>query len=104
MSTDHVGYEQSYASLGAVGTDYNNDRAVDLVVTELRKSLSSFENPREGKFLQRQPWPAPSPKKTQAVAVLDFDHDGWMDLAFTHCRLAGHHPLAQQSRQELRAR
>src|SRR5581483_7010716 len=26
----------------------------------------------------------PSPEKNQAVAVLDFDHDSWMDLAFTH--------------------
>ena len=25
-----------------------------------------------------------SQQRTIGVAVLDFDHDGWMDLAFTH--------------------
>ena len=31
------------------------------------------------------------------VAVLDFDHDGWMDLAFTQLGCARSHSLAQQS-------
>jgi tetratricopeptide (TPR) repeat protein len=66
----------------AVGTDYNNDRAVDLVVTD--KIPTIFENPREGKFPARQPWTGSKPEFTLGVAVLDFDHDGWMDLAFTH--------------------
>ena len=43
-----------------------------------------FENPREGKFPARQPWNGVKPEDTLGVAVLDFDHDGWMDLAFTH--------------------
>ena len=75
------------ASLGAIGTDYNNDRAIDLVV--VRRPLDSpviFENPREGKFLLREMW---SDKPEGAAfsggtAVLDFNHDGWMDIAFTH--------------------
>src|SRR3984893_2359496 len=37
----------SGASFGAVGSDYNNDRAVDLVVTDQGPTI--FENPREGK-------------------------------------------------------
>ncbi len=69
-------------TIAAVGTDYNNDRAVDLVLTDNGPTI--FENPREGKFVRRKPWSAPMPAPTVGIAVLDFDHDGWMDLAFTH--------------------
>jgi tetratricopeptide (TPR) repeat protein len=82
-------------SVAAIGTDFNNDRAVDLAVTGwgvqiqgVKNPLSLgtyiFENPREGKFILRKPWPYPMPSMTQGLAVLDFDHDGWMDLVFTH--------------------
>jgi tetratricopeptide (TPR) repeat protein len=71
-------------SLAAVGTDWNNDRAVDLVVTEALEPLTILENPREGRFLNRQFWPAKALGTFVGVAVLDFNHDGWMDLAFTH--------------------
>jgi len=43
-----------------------------------------FENPREGKFLRREPWINSMPEIASGVSVLDFDHDGWMDIAFTH--------------------
>ena len=66
----------------AVGTDYNNDRAIDVVVTG--KAPTIFDNPREGRFPARQPWNGPKPEDTLGVAVLDFNHDGGMDLAFTH--------------------
>ncbi len=69
-------------TIGAVGTDYNNDRAVDIVLTDDGPTI--FENPREGKFVRRKPWSAPMPGPTVGIAVLDYDHDGWMDLAFTH--------------------
>ena len=77
-------FKDGLPSLGAVGTDWNNDRAVDLVVTEALEPLTIFENPREGKFLNRQFWPAKALGTFVGVAVLDFNHDGWMDLAFTH--------------------
>src|SRR5713101_3781086 len=72
------------AALSAIGTDYNNDRAVDLVITGSAKAPTIFENPREGKFPARQPWSSSMPGPTVGVAVLDFNHDGWMDLVFTH--------------------
>jgi tetratricopeptide (TPR) repeat protein len=78
-STGLTGVQKNTA---AVGTDLNNDRAVDLVITGQDPTV--FENQREGKFLPREPWSAPMPAPTVGVAVLDFDHDGWMDLAFTH--------------------
>src|SRR3984957_5718294 len=69
-------------TIAAIGTDFNNDRAVDLVVTGRDPTI--FENQREGRFLPRKLWSQPMPAQTLGVAVLDFDHDGWMDLAFTH--------------------
>ena len=70
-------------SISAMGTDYNNDRAVDLVVTDLKGPVI-LENPREGKFRPRSPWGKTAPPPSAAVSVLDFNHDGWMDFAFTH--------------------
>jgi tetratricopeptide (TPR) repeat protein len=69
-------------SFSAVGTDYNNDRAVDIVVTG-GKTPKFFENPREGKFRDRSDLVSSMPSRTNGVAVLDFDHDDWMDFAFT---------------------
>jgi cytochrome c-type biogenesis protein CcmH/NrfG len=69
-----VGYNEA-----AVGTDYNNDRAVDLVLMGTQPLV--YENPKEGQFRRREFW---GERSATGVAVLDFDHDGWMDLAFTH--------------------
>src|SRR5579862_491895 len=66
----------------AVGTDYNNDRAVDIFVPGLDPLI--FENPREGKLIVMQPWGKNAIQDNTGVAVADFDHDGWMDLATTH--------------------
>jgi hypothetical protein len=70
-------------SVSAVGTDYNNDRAVDIVLIDW-KGPTIFENPREGKFPARTPWPPNVPHPSAGIAVLDFNHDAWMDIAFTH--------------------
>ena len=75
-------------SVSSIGTDYNNDRAVDLVVTDL-KGPTILENPREGKFSSKPVGELPAPGPSLAIAVLDFDHDGWMDLAFTHSAAPG---------------
>jgi tetratricopeptide (TPR) repeat protein len=85
--TQSVGLKGSTPSLAAIGTDYNNDRAVDLVVTGWKVFTignSVYENPREGKFIERELWSRTMPWSTTGVAILDFDHDGWMDVAFTH--------------------
>jgi tetratricopeptide (TPR) repeat protein len=73
--------------VGVIGTDYNNDRAVDLVVTDRVPTI--FENRREGKFLARKPWTGSFADLSLGVAALDFDHDGWMDLAFTNVTPGG---------------
>lgn len=81
--SDSTGLSGNTASVAAVGTDYNNDRAVDLLLTGWPKGATIFENPREGTFKQEEPWPSHEPARPTGVAVLDFDHDGWMDFALT---------------------
>ena len=85
--TESVGLKGTTPSLAAIGTDYNNDRAVDIAITGWKVftiGSSIYENPREGKFVERELWSRTMPWSTAGIAVLDFDHDGWMDLAFTH--------------------
>ena len=72
------------SSLGVLATDYNNDHAIDLLVTGWRKSPLLFASLRENKFAAVDPWSAPFPSFTAGVAALDFNKDGWMDLVFTH--------------------
>ncbi len=92
--TDSVGLEGDTPNHSAVGTDYNNDRAVDIVVTgtgggnaaSVQSYLGTliYQNPREGQFIKRALWSSPMTSETGSVAVLDFNHDGWMDIAFSH--------------------
>jgi len=84
----NVSEEKGFSGQGphyaALGTDFNNDRAVDILLTGAATS-SIFINPREGRFaplaLFSDEEPAPL---VNGVTVLDFDHDGWMDLVVTH--------------------
>jgi tetratricopeptide (TPR) repeat protein len=82
--SEKLGFWEMGSSGGeaAIGTDYNNDRAVDILVPGLGPSI--LQNQREGKFLLQKPWSSDMPAPVRGAAVLDFDHDGWMDTAFTH--------------------
>jgi len=83
-ATTETGLGGSAPSVGALGTDLNNDRAIDLVVTGWAKSPAVLMNTREGPFRSVSPWAAEMPRPTAGAVALDFDGDGWMDLAFTH--------------------
>lgn len=74
----------SAASIAAIGSDINNDRAIDFVVTAWQKSPTVYLNRREGEFRPVVPWATAMPPAAAGVVALDFDKDGWMDLAFTH--------------------
>jgi len=74
----------SAASVAAIGSDINNDRAIDFVVTGWQKPPTIFLNPREGEFRAITPWASAMPAATAGLTAFDFDKDGWMDLAFTH--------------------
>ena len=67
--------------------DFNNDRAIDLVVTGSVHPLV-WLNPREGRF-KALDWPTAAQSPTIGAVVIDFDKDGWMDLAFTHAGAPG---------------
>jgi tetratricopeptide (TPR) repeat protein len=82
--TAETGLSGAAPSIGAIGSDLNNDRAIDFVVTGWQKAPVAFMNPREGNFRATTPWASDMPAPTAGVTVLDFDKDGWMDLAFTH--------------------
>jgi Flp pilus assembly protein TadD len=76
---------------GVVATDFNNDRAIDFVLAGGAAGASIYLNPREGKFaalsgidFRKENLPA-----AVGVVALDFDKDGWMDLAFTHAGAPG---------------
>ncbi len=71
-------------SVGAILSDINNDRAVDLVVTGQKPSPVIFENQREGAFRRASLYDDSSLPITRGVSILDFNKDGWMDVAVTH--------------------
>ena len=98
--TESLGLQGETPNISAIGTDFNNDRAVDIVTTGLGSGpgprtedsymgTAVYQNPREGKFIKRELWSSPMPSETTGVAVVDFNHDGWMDLAFTHTGAPG---------------
>jgi tetratricopeptide (TPR) repeat protein len=76
---------------GIAVSDFNNDRAIDVVVAGGANGASIYLNPREGKFA---PLPGIDFAKENlppavGVTILDFDKDGWMDIAFTHAGAPG---------------
>jgi tetratricopeptide (TPR) repeat protein len=82
--TESVGLYGKASSIAAVGTDYNNDRAVDLILTGGASGPAVFENPREGAFRLKELWGKSGPLRPTGMALLDFDHDGWTDIALTN--------------------
>jgi tetratricopeptide (TPR) repeat protein len=76
---------------GAVSTDFNNDRAIDLVLAGGPRGADVYLNPREGKFTELPAIDFAKEKLPPAVGVMafDFNKDGWMDLAFTHAGAPG---------------
>jgi len=82
--TKELGLGGVAPSIGSIGSDLSNNRAIDLVVTGWQKFPSVFMNTREGPFRAASPWAISMPGPAAGVVAADFDHDGWMDLAFTH--------------------
>jgi tetratricopeptide (TPR) repeat protein len=86
--TDPTGLGGQGKTAAAILTDFNNDRAVDLAVTGDGAAPVLFVNPREGKY-PTQPLYDEKLPPTEGIAVLDYNKDGWMDIAVTHADAPG---------------
>ena len=86
--TDPTGLGGQGKTAAAILTDFNNDRAVDLAVTGDGAAPVLFVNPREGKY-PTQPLYDEKLPPTEGIAVLDYNKDGWMDIAVTHASAPG---------------
>ncbi|HWX53525.1 MAG TPA: FG-GAP-like repeat-containing protein [Verrucomicrobiae bacterium] len=80
--TSALGFAGNAPTFEVTGTDFNNDRAIDLIFAADKPEL--FLNPREGKWSASQPWDLARLPPVTAAVTLDFDKDGWMDVALTH--------------------
>ncbi len=86
--TEPAGFGGASATAAVILTDFNNDRAVDIATTGEAASPLIYVNPREGKYPTQPLYDAKLPA-TEGIAVLDFDKDGWMDIAVTHAGAPG---------------
>ncbi|HVZ16217.1 MAG TPA: FG-GAP-like repeat-containing protein, partial [Terriglobales bacterium] len=72
--TSDLGFSSEGNSYAAVGSDVNNDRAVDIVISG--EPVQFFKNPREGKWNPDQ-----LSFSSVGLAVADYNKDGSMDWA-----------------------
>ena len=87
--TEPTGLGGSGKTAAVILTDFNNDRAVDLAVTGDGPAPRIYINPREGKYPTQPLYDDSSLPPTTGIAVLDFNKDGWMDIAVTHMGAPG---------------
>ena len=107
--TDPTGLGGSGKTNAAILTDFNNDRAVDIAVTGDGPAPLIYVNPREGKYPTQALYSGGEQFKetpalevatlsgrnvvklpaTVGIAVLDYNKDGWMDIAVTHAGAPG---------------
>ncbi len=84
--TEQTGLGGESITDNATLSDINNDRAVDVITTG-STGATIWINPREGRF---EPFPLfTSAAGANGVYVLDFNKDGWMDVALTHSGTPG---------------
>ena len=87
--TDPTGLAGNTSTTGAILSDINNDRAVDLIVTGAGSAPTLYENKREGPFNAAPLYADTDLAPTRGVYVFDFNKDGWMDVAVTHAGAPG---------------
>ena len=87
--TQQAGLGGEGRTTGAVLTDLNNDRAIDLIVTGSGSAPTFFVNPRDGAFRAVPLFSETGLPPTTGVITFDFNKDGWMDVALTHAGAPG---------------
>jgi tetratricopeptide (TPR) repeat protein len=87
--TEPTGLGGTGTTSAAILTDFNNDRAIDIAVTGAMASPIFYVNPREGKYPVQELYSGEKLPPTTGIAVLDYNKDGWMDIAATHAGAPG---------------
>ncbi len=87
--TEQTGLGGSGKTAATILTDFNNDRAVDLITTGDEPSPLIYVNPREGKYPTQQLYASSELPPTIGIAVFDYNKDGWMDIAVSHAGAPG---------------
>ena len=87
--TAETGMGGSGKTEAAILTDFNNDRAVDLAVSDDAAAPELYVNPREGRFPTQPIYSSASLSSALGISVLDYNKDGWMDIAVTHSDAPG---------------
>jgi tetratricopeptide (TPR) repeat protein len=75
-------------TVSAMLSDLNNDRAVDFAVAG-DEGVTLYFNPREGNFAAQPLYAKGDLPPAVGLAILDFNKDGWMDIAVTHAGAPG---------------
>ena len=74
----------SRRSLGAVFSDWDDDRDVDFLVLNDRSPVQVFSNDRVGTFTEvSEAWGVETPGRMRGATAADFDRDGFFDLVLT---------------------
>jgi tetratricopeptide (TPR) repeat protein len=87
--TEPTGLVGNGKTAAMILTDFNNDRAVDLAMTGDGAAPLLYVNPREGKYPTQALYENEKLPGTAGIAVLDYDKNGWMDIAVTHAGAPG---------------
>ena len=87
--TEPTGLGGTGTTAAAILTDFNNDRAVDIAMTGDSPSPLIYVNPREGKYPTQPLFEDAKLPPTLGITVLDFNKDGWMDIAVSHTGAPG---------------
>jgi len=86
--TAETGLGGQSSTATAMLSDLNNDRAVDLAVAG-KDGVTLYMNPREGHFLPASLYREADLAPAHDMTILDFNKDGWMDIAVTHAGAPG---------------
>ena len=79
--TEQVGLAGNGETTAVVLSDFNNDRAVDMLFVGRHPAF--YSNPREGKWKELPLYAEQLPPANGAY-IVDFNKDGWMDVVLTH--------------------
>ncbi len=82
--TSALGLAGSASSTGAIATELTGDGAVDFLLTGLSAAPSLLMRGPDGAYKSASWWGAETQGPTAGAVPLDFDKDGYMDVALTH--------------------